>query len=143
MSPRFRSFALTLLSICCLVWVWGCISFRMIREVDGNDVPPLAKQLKVGATDLRQALEICGAPSRVIELGGKNLLIYEQTEFNQNNISVGIPLSDFSGKSIDISAYGNLTRYNTLALFFTPDNILYDVVYEVGSDHPYLKTLLK
>ncbi len=143
MSPRYRVHTLALLSIGCMLWVSGCVSFRMIRQVDGNDVPPVAKQLKIGATDLEQVLEICGAPSRLIELDGKNLLIYEQTEFEQESVAVGIPLSDLSGKSIDISAYGNLTRYNTLALFFTPDNILRDVVYEVGSDHPFLKTLLK
>ena len=115
----------------------------MIREVDGNDVPPLSDQLQVGVTELKQALKIYGAPSRIIELNGKNLLIYEKSVFRQNNISVGIPLSDFSGKSIDFSAYGNLTRYDILALFFSPDNILSDVVYEIGSDRPYLKTLLK
>ena len=90
MNPRFRPLILVIVVIYFMSGIWGCISFRMIREVDGNDVPPVAKQLKVGVTDLTRALEICGAPSRVVELGGKNLLIYEQAEVNQNNISLGI-----------------------------------------------------
>lgn len=129
--------------MCCIFWFWGCINFRMIKKVDGNDVPPLSDQLQVGVSELKQALEIYGAPSRLIELNGKNLLIYEKSVSRRNNISLGLPIADFSGKSLDISAYGNLTQYDTLALFFTPDSILRDVVYEIGSDHPYLKTLLK
>ncbi len=68
MTTRFKHLTLTLLLMCCIFLFWGCINFRMIKEVDGNDVPPLSDQLQIGVTELEQALEVYGAPSRLIEL---------------------------------------------------------------------------
>jgi len=45
--------------------------------------------------------------------------------------------------SLNLSSYGRLWRYDSLALFFSPDWVLIRSVYVKGSDEPFLKTLYR
>jgi hypothetical protein len=121
----------------------GCISYRMLRKSVGEEIGQPGNRFQIGKTTLKDTLLTFGAPDRLVPLEGKFLLIYERSIYHQNSLAFGIPISDAAGSSINISAYGNLTRYDTLALFFNPDNRLYDMVFEVGSSRPFFDTLME
>ncbi|MFH1103279.1 MAG: hypothetical protein V1714_05885 [Pseudomonadota bacterium] len=142
MNSRFRASLFYILAAFFLSVMTGCFSYRILREADGNEVLPPVNDLRIGETTLKEALRFYGAPDRVVELDGKNLLIYERSLFYQNSIAFGIPISDATGSSISFSTYGNLTRYDTLILFFTADDILENIVFEKGTEGPFLETLL-
>jgi hypothetical protein len=129
-----------------LVWgacLAGCISYEFSRQVEGTEVAVPGNNLRVGKSTLGEVLCLRGAPTRVVDLYGKNLLIYERALYQENRISVGIPFGDISGPRADVSTYGSLARYDTLALFFTPSGILETMVYEKDSTTPFLGTLFK
>jgi hypothetical protein len=111
--------------------------------MEGREIVLPGDTLQVGKTTLHEALSLLGAPDQVVELNGKDLLVYQRAVLRQNRVSLGIPVADVWGARADLSAYGNLARYDTLALFFTPDGILRDMAFEKGSVQPYLKTLFK
>lgn len=119
----------------------GCISLRFFKAVEGCEVVRPGDEIRVGSTTLEQALSLLGAPDKLAELKGKDLLVYERAVLRQNRISLGIPVGDIWGASPDLSSYGTLVRYDTLALFFTPDGVLQDMVFEQGSSSSYLKTI--
>lgn len=121
----------------------GCISYQFVRQLRGAEVMPPDNKLKAGKTTLGEVLSICGAPDKLEVLGGEDLLIYERTLYGNSGLSFGIPFGDFSFVNPEISARGRLGRYDTLALFFTPDGILREIVYTKGSSYPYLKTLFE
>jgi hypothetical protein len=121
----------------------GCISYQFVRQLRGAEVMPPDNTLKAGKTTLGEVLSIYGAPDNLEALGGDDLLIYERTLYGNSGLALGIPFSDFSFITPEISARGRLERYDTLALFFTPDGILREMVYTKGSSYPYLKTLLE
>ena len=121
----------------------GCISYQFVRQLRGAEVMPPDNKLKAGKTTLGEVLSICGAPDKLEVLGGEDLLIYERTLYGNSGLSFGIPFGDFSFVTPEISARGRLERYDTLALFLTPDGILREIVYTKGSSYPYLKTLLE
>jgi hypothetical protein len=141
MDFRFKTIPGLIPIVIAAIFVSGCISFEMIKGIEGSPVTPPGDNLQVGKTTLEMVLLLRGAPDRLAEMEGKDLLIYEQALYRDNRISVGIPLGDISGPNIDLSAYGTLVRYDTLALFFSPDGILRDIVFEKGSVRPYMKTL--
>jgi hypothetical protein len=74
-------------------------------------------------------------------LEGKDLLLYERLVLQENGLSLSISVADIWGAGLDFAAYGTLVCYDTLALFFTPDGVLQDMVFEKGSNRPYLRTL--
>lgn len=119
----------------------GCVSFRFVRGVEGREVVPPGNELQVGKTTLGEVLLLLGAPDKLAELEGKDLLLYERLVLQENGLSLGIPVANIWGASIDISAYGTLIRYDTLAFFFTPEGVLQDMVFEKSSNRPYLRTL--
>ena len=121
----------------------GCISYQFVRQLRGAEVMPPDNKLKAGTTTLGEVLSICGAPDKLEVLGGEDLLIYERTLYGNSGLAFGIPFSDFSFINPEISARGRLGRYDPLALFFTPDGILREIVYTKGSSYPYLKTLFE
>ncbi len=121
---------------------FGCVSYQMIKSVEGAPVVLPDSTLLVGKTTLEDVLSRFGAPDKVMELAGKNLIIYERTLYRENTFTIGIPImGELGGPSADLSARGGLAQHDTLALFFTPDNILCNMVFEKGSHSPYLKTL--
>ncbi len=136
-----RNIFLALVIFFSTVFLNSCVSYQIAKYVEGDEVVVPKQELEVGETTLREVLSLLGAPDRIVELEGKNLLVYERALLYRNRLRVGIPLSNLVRGSFDISAYGTLVRYDSLALFFTPDGILIQKVFEKGSDHPYLKTL--
>jgi hypothetical protein len=122
--------------------ITGCISYRVIKAVEGRSVSNAYEEFRVGTTTLQEALEALGAPDQVAELEGKDVLIYRKSLLANSGISFGIPLTDVWGSSFDFSAYGELVRYDLVLLSFTPDRILSDIASEKGSRYPYLKTIL-
>lgn len=129
-----------------LLWILatsGCLSYRVLREVEGSPVAAPSETLRIGSTTLQDVLTLYGAPSRIVPLEGRDLFMYTQSVYVQNSIAFGIPLTDFAGSSVSFSGYTNLTRYDLLAMVFTPEGILEDMVFEKGSGLPYLETLFK
>jgi hypothetical protein len=122
--------------------ITGCVSYRVIKAVEGRSVSNIFEEFRVGTTTLQEALEALGAPDQVAELEGKDVLIYRRSLLCNSGISFGIPLTDIWGPSFDFSAYGELVRYDLVLLSFTPDGILSDIASEKGSRYPYLKTIL-
>ena len=122
--------------------ITGCVSYRVIKAVEGRSVPNIFAEFQVGRTTLQEALQTLGAPDQVAELEGKDVLIYQQSLLFNSGLSFGIPLTDIWGPGFDFSAYGELVRYNLVLLSFTPDGILREIVSEKGSRYPYLKTML-
>lgn len=144
MDYRFkRCFKLTLWGICITLVLTNCISYRIVREVDGVEISDPGNTFRVGQSTMGEVLSKMGAPIQVVSIQNKDLLIYERSLVVENRISLGVPLLDTAiGGSADISTYGSLTRYDTLAFFFDPQGILDHMVFEKGSGKPYLKTLL-
>jgi len=122
--------------------ITGCVSYRVIKAVEGRSVPNIFAEFRVGRTTLQEALQTLGAPDQVAELEGKDVLIYQQSLLSNSGLSFGIPLTDIWGPGFDFSAYGELVRYDLVLLSFTPDGILREIVSEKGSRYPYLKTML-
>jgi hypothetical protein len=120
----------------------GCLSYRVIKAVEGSSVPNTSSEFLVGRTTLQEALQTLGAPDQVAELEGKDVLIYQQSILENGGLSFGIPFSEIWGPSFNFSAYGELVRYDVIVLSFTPDWILSEIIIEKGSQYPYLKTIL-
>ena len=125
--------------VCSLVT--GCLSYRVIKAVEGRSVPNTYEKFRVGTTTLQEALEALGAPDQVAELEGKDVLIYRKSLLANSGLSFGIPLTDIWGSGFDFSAYGELVRYDLVLLFFTPEGMLSNIASEKGSRYPYLKTI--
>ena len=126
--------------VCSLVT--GCLSYRVIKAVEGRSIPHIFAEFRVGTTTLQEALEALGAPDQVAELEGKDVLIYQQSLLTNSGLSFGIPLTDIWGSGFDFSAYGELVRYDLVLLSFTPEGILREIASEKGLRYPYLKTIL-
>lgn len=120
----------------------GCLSYRVIKAVEGRSVPDTSTEFRVGTTTLQEALQALGAPDQVVGLEGKDVLIYQKSVLENSGLSFGIPFSEIWGPSFNFSAYGELVRYDLVVLSFTPDGILREMMSEKGSHYPYLKTVL-
>jgi hypothetical protein len=125
--------------VCSLVT--GCVSYRVIKAVEGSPISNIYEEFLVGTTTLEKALQTLGAPDRVAELEGKNVLIYQKALLSNKGLSFGIPLADIWNPSFEFSVYGELVRYDLLFLCLTPDGILSEMVSEKGSRYPYFKTI--
>jgi hypothetical protein len=121
----------------------GCVTYQVIRSLEGTDVVAPGDELQEGKTTLEDTLALLGAPTTLVELEGQDLLLYQKTVMRQKRLSVGIPLLNAWGTSINFSASGGRVNYDTLALFFTPDRILRQVVFEEGTSQPYKKPISK
>ncbi len=140
---RNLSRSILAMKFCCILLVLqnGCISYQIIKGVNGWEVKPPDNVLVEEKTTIDEALTLLGAPDKLTELNGMDLLLYQRSVFQRNRLSLGIPITNIAGPSADFSAYRALERYDTLALFFAPDGVLKHFVYEKGSSRPYLKTL--
>jgi len=105
----------------------GCVSYRIIKAVEGRSVSNIFEEFRVGTTTLQEALETLGAPDQVAELEGKDVLIYQRSLLSNSGLSFGIPLTDIWGSSFSFSAHGNLVRHDLLLLLFTPDGTLSEI----------------
>ena len=119
----------------------GCITYQIAKYAEGDEVVVPHEQLEVGKTNLGEVLSLLGAPDRVVEMEGQNLLVYERTLAYRNRLRLGIPVFSAMRSTFDLSTSGNLVRYDSLSLFFSPDGILRNKVFEEGSNLPYFKTL--
>jgi hypothetical protein len=142
MVSPFKVLALFIYPFIVCSLITGCLSYRVIKAVEGRSVSTIFEEFQIGTTTLQEALEALGAPDQVAELEGKDVLIYRRSLLSNSGLSFGIPLSDIWGPSFDFSAYGELVRYDLVLLFFTPEGILSEIASEKGSRYPYLKTIL-
>ena len=140
MVSPFKIFPFLICLFIVAIQLTGCVSYRFMKAMEGRVVPPIPEECQVGKTTLKEALETFGAPDQVVELEGKDVLIYRRSFLAESGLSFGIPIADIV--SFDFSASGSLARYDLLLLFFTPDGILREIVSEKGSEYPYLKTIL-
>ena len=136
-TNRFLASIIILISLL----LGGCISYQIAKFAEGEEVVVPFELLEVGKTNLGDVLSQLGAPDRVVEMQGQNLLVYERTLAYRNRLKLGIPVFSAMRGTFDISTSGNLVRYDSLSLFFSPDGILMNKVFEEGSNLPYFKTL--
>ena len=124
------------------VFFFGCITYRIDRQINGAELHDPGDKFHVDTTTMGDVLLKLGAPASILSIENHDLLIYERSLLYENRLSLGIPLFDIAtGGSADVSAYGSLTRYDSLVFFFRPDGVLDHMVFEKGSSKPYLKTL--
>jgi hypothetical protein len=121
----------------------GCISYQFVRQLRGAEVMPPDHTLKAGTTTLGEVLSLYGAPDRIETSSAHDLLIYERAIYGNSGLAFSVPFGDLAFINPEISARGKLGRYDTLALFFTSDRVLREIVYTKGTSHPYLKTLFE
>lgn len=143
MGFRFNTALVFVMGFMAGIILPGCVSYQFVRQVRGAEVTPPDNRLKTGSTTLGEVLSLYGAPDKIEAIGVHDLLIYERTLYSTSGIAIGIPLGDFPFINPEISARGGLGRYDTLALFFTSDRVLREIVYTKGSRHPYLKSLFE
>jgi hypothetical protein len=141
----YRSkFALTLIfALASGLYFCGCISYQMIKRLDGDGFRLSGNELRIGDSTLKTALLKFGAPDQLISIQGRDVLLYRRIVFRQNRLSLGIPVFDTVNRGVDFSVVGGLESYDTLALFFTPDKILRQIIVEKSADRPFLKTMLE
>ena len=140
---KIRSLVIILMMVSLLFFHVGCLSYRYIRQINGAEINDPGDTFIAGDTTIADVLSFLGAPDDIMSLDRKDLLIYKRSLSQENRLSLGIPIFDVVfGANIDIRASGGLTRYDTLAFFFSTEGILEQVVFEKGSSSPYLKTLL-
>jgi hypothetical protein len=120
----------------------GCLSYQYERRVEGIEINDPIDAYPLGKTTLSEVLLSLGAPDEVYSLDNTDLLVYQYSLIQESGLSLGIPVLDVAmGGSINISATGALTRYDTLVFWFNPQGTLEDMVFEKASSRPYLKTL--
>jgi len=120
----------------------GCISYEYSRQIVGVNIEDPGDNYPLGTTTIADVLATLGAPDDVFSLDNKDLLVYQRSLLQESGLSIGIPIFDVAtGGGIDISASGTLTRYDVLSFFFDTQGMLEDVIFEKGTDRPYLKTL--
>jgi hypothetical protein len=133
---KFGKFSMLLLLLSLIVS--GCVSLRFDRINQGAEVPLPAAELKEGKTTLAEVLARYGAPTEIVDMEGKFALLYKKSFYQGGQFSLGLPLSDvLIGANLKMEAVGNLLRHDILALFFTPDGILTETMYERGASHPF------
>jgi hypothetical protein len=121
----------------------SCISFRIVKVNNGGDISAPSKMIIKGKTKLADILSIYGAPGKIVEVDGKTVIIYEKSYFRGNQLSIGVPFSDITGVSLNMTAFGNLLRYDTLLVTFDDNYTLTDIAYEKGTDNPFWMSLYK
>ena len=123
--------------------LFGCISYQMVKRVDGSEFQPPGHAMRAGEATLEEALLQLGAPDQLVSIEGKDVLLYQRAVFRQHRLSLGIPVFDVWQRGIELSAFGGFESYDTLVLFFTPDKILRRIVVEKSADRPFLKTMFE
>jgi len=120
----------------------GCLSYQYERRVEGIEIEDPGDAYPLSKTSIGDVLSSLGAPDEVYSVDNTDLLVYQRSLFQENGLSLGIPVLNMAvAWSVDISATGALTRYDTLTFWFDPQGMLQDIVFEKASDRSYLKTL--
>ena len=143
MGFRFSFFAIPIFVLVTGQFLFGCLSYQMVRGVDGAGFITPGNELQVGEATLQTALSKLGAPDKLLTIEGRDVLLYQKTVFRQNRIALSIPAFDVWRRIVDLAVYGGLESRDTLALFFGSDRILRQVVVEKSADRSYLKTIFK
>ncbi len=143
MGCRFNQrFAMLVLVGSILLSFSGCLSYRYERRVAGIEINDPGDAYPLGKTTIGNVLSSLGAPDEVHSLDNTDLLVYRRSLFQENGLSLGIPMLDMSvGGGVEISATGAVTRYDTLTFWFNSQGALQDIVFEKASGRSYLKTL--
>ena len=142
MACRFKFYFSLLLIAGLIPGLCGCISYQYNRYIYGLPIQAPGDQYPLLQTTMADVLANLGAPDYIFSLDIKDLFVYRHALLQENSLSVGIPVVDVAtGGSIDMSASGALTRSDFLTFFFNPDGILVNLVFEKGTDAPYLETL--
>ncbi len=142
MACRFKYRFTLLLAVALILGLSGCISYQYQRYTYGVPIEDPGDQYPLNLTTIGDVLIKLGAPDYVFSLDNKDLLVYRRSLLQENSLSVGIPIVDVAtGGSLDLSASGALTRRDMLTFFFDSGGTLVDVVFEKGTDQPYLRTL--
>jgi len=118
----------------------GCLSLRFEKGGEGRPLSATAPALEPGKATLGEVLQLYGAPERVGELSNGFALAYERSTYRGLSLSLGLPFSDTIKTSADMTAYGNLVRYDTLMFFFTEEGVLSHSILDMGSRNPLWKT---
>ena len=144
MAFHFKRYCTLLLGgVLMALFLTSCITYRIERETNGVELHDPGDKFRIGTSTMGDVLSDLGAPADLLSLENYDLFIYKRSLQYENRLSLGLPVLDLPvGGSADVSAYGSLTRYDTLVFFFRPDGILDHMVFEKGSNKPYLKTLL-
>lgn len=125
-----------------LLNLWGCVSYRYERRVEGVSIENPGDVYPLGETTISDVLSHLGAPDEIHSLDNTDLLVYRRSLFQKSGLSLGVPFLDVAvGGSVEFSARGALARYDTLTFWFSPQGTLKDMVFEKASDRSYLKTL--
>ena len=123
--------------------LFGCLSYQMVKEVEGADVITPGNELQIDEATLQTVLLKLGAPDKLAAIEGRDVLLYQKIVFRENRISLSIPVFNVWRRGIDLSVFGGLECYDTLALFFSSDRILRRIVVEKSASRSYLKTIFK
>ena len=135
-------FAMLALAGSILLSLSGCLSYQYERRVEGIEIKDPGDAYPLGKTTIGDVLSSLGAPDEVHSLDNTDLLVYQRSLFQESGLSLGIPVFDVAkGGSVEISATGAVTRYDTLIFWFNSQGTLQDIVFEKASDRSYLKTL--
>lgn len=118
----------------------GCLSLRLEKGGEGRPLNESPPALEPGKATLAEVLQLYGAPHRIGELSNGFALAYERSAYRGLSLSLGLPLGDTIKASADMTAYGNLVRYDTLMLFFTEEGVLRHSILDKGSRNPLWKT---
>jgi len=142
MDCHFRYCLRLPLIIVLILALSGCISYQYDRYIYGVPIQDPGDQYPLNHATIGDVLANLGAPDYVHSLDNKDMLVYRRSLLQENSLSVGIPVVDVAtGGSVDLSASGALIRSDVLTFFFNSEGILVDVVFEKGTDAPYLETL--
>jgi hypothetical protein len=135
----FRALSIAFLSIILI----SCVSFRFIKVTNGVDIVNPGHKFLKGKSTLGDVLLYYGAPKKILEIPGKTVLVYERSYYKGGQFAVGVPFSDITGVSLNLTTFGNLLRYDTLLVSFDDSYILTDIAYEKGTDYPFWTSLLR
>ena len=122
----------------------GCLSYQYERQINGMEIKDPGDAYPLCETSIADVLSDMGAPDEVYALDNKDFLIYERSILKESGLTLGIPIvNTVAGGSAKISASRALRQYDILVLIFNPHGILENIIFEKGSDRPYLKTLFQ
>lgn len=142
MAFHFKTVAILAVILWLPLCLSSCLSYQILREIDGSKIVLPEGFLEVGVTTLADTLTQCGAPREVQSLNRYIALKYQRTITRSRRLSLSLPFYN-TFNAYDISANGGLSKSDTLILVFTPQGTLNHYTYEQESQDPFFKTLFQ